>query len=54
MKEYQYKIEITMPSGEKLPVIPVDGNAFLLASANDIGASLAGVIARIIEQRLKA
>ena len=50
----QYVIEITMPSGEKLPAYPIDGNAFLLHPAREIATKLAYDITRLIEQRLKA
>jgi hypothetical protein len=49
----QYQIDITMPSGEKLPTVHVDQDAFVVTHPAEVGAAIASTIMRLIDQRLK-
>jgi hypothetical protein len=50
----RYTVEVTMPSGEKLPSLHIDREAFTLTRADEVGREIGHEIGRLIERMLKA
>jgi hypothetical protein len=53
MSTKPYLVEVTMPSGEKLPQLKIDPDAFTLTRADEVGRAIGYEIGKLIDRRLK-